>query len=154
MKLSEALSQRADLQKRIQQLKSRIKDCTWVQDGDSPAEDPSALRRELEECLSKMGTLIYSINRTNFLSKDPEDGKTLTELIAQRDMLSLKVKTLREIASSLSESSNRYSRNEIKYVRTMDLGALNREIDVLSSQLRTLDTRIQGLNWTVDLLEN
>ena len=152
MKLSEALSRRADLQKRIQQLKSRLKDCAWIQDGDSPAEDPASLRKDLDECLLKFESLIYSINRTNFLSKD-EEGNTLTSLIAKRDALSLKVSTLRDLSSSLSESSNRYSRSEIKYVRTMDLASLNREIDSLSSRLRTLDTKIQGLNWTVDLIE-
>ena len=152
MKLSQALSQRADLQKRIQQLRSRLKDCAWVQEGDSPAEDPKELRRELDACLEQFSTLVYSINRTNFLSKDPE-GRTLTFLIAERDALSLKVNSLRDISSSLSESSNRYSRSEIKHVRTMDLGALNREIDALSKELRELDTTIQGLNWTVDLIE-
>lgn len=152
MKLSEALSKRADLQKRIQQLKSRLMDCAWVQDGDSPAEEPVSLRKDLDDCLLKFESLVYAINRTNFLSQD-ENGNTLTSLIAKRDALSLKVKTLRDLSSSLSASSNRYSRSEIKYVRTMDLASLNREIDSLSSQLRSLDTKIQGLNWTIDLLE-
>ena len=152
MKLSEALSQRADLQKRIQQLKSRLKDCAWVQEGDTPAEDPKVLRAELDSCLERFSRLVYAINRTNFLAKGP-DGENLTSLIAKRDALTLRVKTLRDIASSLSEGSNRYSRSEIKFVRTMDLGSLNRETDVLSSELRSLDTKIQGLNWTIDLVE-
>ena len=31
---------------------------------------------------------------------------------------------------------------------TLDLGAIQKEIDALSKQFRELDTRIQGVNWT------
>ena len=43
MKLAEALNLRADLQKRIAQLKERLANNVKVQEGDSPAEDPKAL---------------------------------------------------------------------------------------------------------------
>ena len=43
MKLAEALSNRADLQRRISQLKGRLKDSHKVQEGDTPAEDVLAL---------------------------------------------------------------------------------------------------------------
>jgi hypothetical protein len=43
MKLAEALILRADLQKRIEQLKQRILNNVMVQEGDEPAEDPSQL---------------------------------------------------------------------------------------------------------------
>ena len=39
MKLAEALSVRADLQRRISQLKSRLKDSSKIQEGDTPAEN-------------------------------------------------------------------------------------------------------------------
>jgi hypothetical protein len=48
MKLAEALILRADLQKRIEQLKQRILNNVMVQEGDEPAEDPSQLLRELD----------------------------------------------------------------------------------------------------------
>ena len=43
MKLAEALSVRADLQKRISQLKNRLKDSSKVQEGDEPAESTQDL---------------------------------------------------------------------------------------------------------------
>ncbi|MDR2809475.1 MAG: DIP1984 family protein, partial [Tannerellaceae bacterium] len=40
MKLAEALSIRADLQKRIAGLKERLKNSSKIQEGDVPFEDP------------------------------------------------------------------------------------------------------------------
>ena len=58
MKLAEALSERADIQKRIQQLRSRLRRNALVQEGEKPAEDPHALLEEviqaadaLDECI-------------------------------------------------------------------------------------------------------
>lgn len=53
MKLAEALSNRADLQRRISQLKGRLKDSAKVQEGDTPAEDVETLFLELDSCLEK-----------------------------------------------------------------------------------------------------
>ena len=43
MKLAEALSIRKDLQKRIEQLKSRLENTVKVQEGEQPAENPEDL---------------------------------------------------------------------------------------------------------------
>ena len=47
MKLAEALSLRADLLKSIAQLKSRLKECSKVQEGDEPSENPEELLAQL-----------------------------------------------------------------------------------------------------------
>jgi len=47
MKLAEALMLRADIQKRIDQLKQRLLRNVKVQEGDRPAENPEALLSEL-----------------------------------------------------------------------------------------------------------
>ena len=86
MKLAEALQERADLNRRIEQLRYRLGNNALMQEGEKPAEDPAALLRELEECLSRLEWLISRINLTNCAVK--VDGRTLTELIARRDILS------------------------------------------------------------------
>ena len=43
MKLAEALIQRADHRKRLDQLRERLVRVARVQEGDAPAEDPAAL---------------------------------------------------------------------------------------------------------------
>ena len=65
MKLANALSLRSELQTRIRQLESRLDNNALVQEGESPAEDPMELLRELEEDYAQLEELIARINRTN-----------------------------------------------------------------------------------------
>lgn len=150
MKLAEALSIRADLQKKISQLKIRLKDSAKVQEGDTPVENVADLEKELDECLTQLEELIYRINMTNVQTL--HNGETLTRLIARKDILSMRVSLLRDVLKYATEKEDRYSRNEIRYVRTVDVNTLRKTIDGYSSQLRKLDLEIQSLNWTVELL--
>ena len=65
MKLAEALILRADCEKRIAQLKSRLLVNAKVQEGDKPAEIPQELIGELEHVARELLDLIKSINKTN-----------------------------------------------------------------------------------------
>ena len=47
--------------------------------------------------------------------------------------------------------SDRYSRNEIKFVSTISVADMRKRVDDLSKQYRELDTRIQQLNWNTEL---
>ena len=47
MKLAEALQERADLNRRIAQLRSRLESNALVQEGEKPAEDPNELWQEM-----------------------------------------------------------------------------------------------------------
>ena len=149
MKLAEALNQRADLQKRIAQLRERLSNNVKVQEGDQPAENPEELFKELEGSLKQLKDLIVSINRTNQVSV--WEGKTLTELIAEKDILSMHIATLRATLDAANVRSDRYSRNEIKFVRTIDVNALQKRVDDLSKELRELDSKLQQDNWMTDL---
>ena len=148
MKLAEALSLRADLQKRVAQLKQRLKDNVKIEQGDSTIENPENLFAELDRSLVKLEELIYRINSTNIHTQ--HNGKSLTQLIAQKDTLTLRIATLREIYKHITDR-DRYGLNEIKYVRTIDVEKLNKQIDSYSHQYRNLDLEIQSVNWTTDL---
>ena len=82
MKLAEALQLRTGLQKRINQLSSRLCNNATVQEGEKPAEDPAALMEEYEDCVAQLEGLIARINRTN--SETRTESGTLTELLARR----------------------------------------------------------------------
>ena len=151
MKLAEALSMRADLQKRVAQLKERIKDSAKIQEGDEPCDNVDDLRKEMDEALVRLEDLIYRINLTNVQSV--QNGVSITRLIAKRDALSMRVKALQDIVNFVSSNDTRFGRNELKYVRTVDVNELRREADSFAKQYRELDLRIQGLNWMVDLVE-
>ena len=149
MKLAEALNQRADLQRRVAQLRERLSNNVKVQEGDQPAEKPEDLFKELGGSLKLLKDLIVSINRTN--QETVWEGKTLTEMIAEKDVLSLHLSTLRSTLDAANVRSDRYSRNEIKFVRTIDVNALQKRVDDLSRDLRELDSKIQQANWLTDL---
>lgn len=151
MKLAEALAIRKDMQKSIEQLRSRLLNNVRIQEGDDPAENPSELMDELDGCLTRLRRLIFQINRTNMLTVS--EGKTLTELMSEKDVLTLRVSALREVFAKATESQDRYSRSEIKVITTIDVKALGQTISELSKQLRELDIRIQTLNFSTDLVE-
>ena len=149
MKLAEALNQRADLQKRIAQLRERLTNNVKVQEGDEPAENPEDLFRELDLCLSDLDDIIIRINRTN--QETVWEGRTLTEIIAGKDVLSLEISVLRSALDAANVRSDRYSRNEIKFVRTVDVNVLQKKVDDLSRDLREWDSMLHQANWTTEL---
>ena len=51
-----------------------------------------------------------------------------------------------------SQGMDRYSRSEIKYVTTINVKDLNKEIDLYAKKLRKLDMQIQAANFEVDLI--
>ena len=150
MKLAEALSLRADLLKTIAQLKSRLKECSKVQEGDDPSENPEEVLAQLEKKFPELEELIYRINYTNMHTE--HEGLNLTQMIAKKDALTLRITALREVLNYVTERESRYSRNEIKYIRFLDVAKLRKQIDSLSQELRLLDMRIQSINWSTELL--
>ncbi len=151
MKLAEALSQRAELQTKVSELKERIKSSSKIQEGDKPTEDTAELFSALDSALKQLETLMFRINKTNLSAT--ADGECLTAMIAKKDTLSMRVKLLQDVLRHCCENADRYSRNEIKYVCTLDIPQLRRQTDEYAKQLRLLDLKIQSLNWTVDLLD-
>ena len=151
MKLAEALSIRKDLQKRIQQIGKRLEDNVKVQEGDEPAEDPNELMKELDECLNRLEELIWRINLTNVKTVN-EAGKTVTQLMAEKDVLTLRISTLRNTFDRASSQRERYSHSEIKMVTIVDVKQLSKQIDGYSAQLRKLDIEIQALNFQTELI--
>ena len=83
MKLATALSERADLQRRITELGGRLNNNAKVQDGEKPSEDPNELLNELNKDFERLEELIARINYTNNETKSCD--RTLTDLIAKRD---------------------------------------------------------------------
>ena len=149
MKLAEALLLRADLQKRIEQIESRLLRNAKVQEGETPAEDPQALLAELSDLVRQLETLMRRINETNAALTDA--GETMTALLARRDCLRLYVQALRRFCAEASETVMRGTRREVVVRSAVDVRRLQKTIDDTSKELRELDLRIQGLNWTAEL---
>ena len=124
MKLANALAQRADLQRRMAQLASRLMNNAKVQEGERPAEEPAELLAQLEEISRQLEELIRRINLTNTAVRS-ETGESLTALLARRDCL----------------------------VSTVKVSQMQKQVDDMSRDLRLLEETIQSLNWTTELQE-
>ena len=151
MKVAEALALRADLQRRIEQLKQRLVKNARVQEGDEPAEPPDQLQTEFERCAEELASMIRRINRTNATSR--LGTGTLADALAERDVLKIRLHTYRELAAAASTMQTRTTRSEVKFVSTVSVAAVQRKADELAKELRELDTRIQEADWKTDLIE-
>ena len=149
MKLAEALSVRKDLQNKIDQLEDRLKSIVKIQEGDEPDEAAEDLLSELQNAAVQLEDVVYGVNRTNLHAVI--DGVPITKLIARKDVLTREVGILRNVLKVASAQESRYSRNEIKYVRTIDTAELRKKVDRLSGELRRVDLRIQEANWMFEL---
>ena len=76
-----------------------------------------------------------------------------SSMIARKDALTMEINALRNVLKAAAEPEHRYSRGEIKYVRTLDMVRLRKKIDSLSAQLRKTELNIQETNWSVELEE-
>ena len=152
MKLAEALILRADLQKRIDQLRVRLNNNAKVQENDEPSEKPEELLNELDNNINQLKILIKQINKTNCVTVS--NGQTLADLIAERDTLTLKSNILRGFLNIAGQKVNLYSTTEIKIMSTVDVPALQKELDLISKKIRETDTELQQANWLTELIEN
>ena len=152
MKLAEALQERADLNVRIQQLRSRLENNALVQEGEQPAENIRELLKELDECIARLEWLIGRINLTN--CSISLNGQTLTELLAKKDALVLQISIYRDLVNTTSRCAYRARNSEIKILPTLSVRELQKKTDDMANQLRLLDNLLQQTNWMTDLIES
>ena len=151
MKLAEALAERSDCQNRIEEIKKRLVRSARVQEGEQPAEDTTELLAETERIFARMLEVISAINRTN--SKTAFDsGRTISDAIAERDVVGKRRDFLAGISEAASTRQDRYSKSEVRFVATVSVGKLQTEVDQLAKRYRELDTRLQELNWKTELI--
>lgn len=173
VKLAEALALRGDTQKRIAQLRSRIVANAHYQEGDTPAEDASALLAEAELAAGELEVLVRSINATNsqieltVAPASPAGGRrrqqsgapkqatiTMTEALARRDSLRLRHAIVSEAADAAGDQGMyRQLRSELRHIAALNVPELRAQADQLARELRELDAQIQQANWLNDLVE-
>jgi len=152
VRLAEALIERKNIKDSIDNLRKRLESVAKVQEGDAPAENPKELLEAIEAKLKELESIIVKINKTN-LSASLQDGKTLMEAIARRDILALKRSILESLAREATPSRDRFTRTEIKFVPTVNVGDIRKEADRTAKEYRELDAQIQAKNWEVKLIE-
>ena len=132
MKLAEALQERADLKIRLSNLCTRLTNNCLYQEDEKPAEDPAELLKEYDECASRFRYLVEKINLTN--CRTLVGGKTLTEILAEKDAMSLRLSLYRNLVNTASSGAQKTT-------------------DQIARELRLLDNTVQAANWANDLIE-
>lgn len=150
MKLAEALAERSDCQKRLDEIQKRIIRSSKIQEGEKPAEEPAQLFAELERTSMRLLELVQAINRTNARTSFAAET-TISDAIAERDVVGKKRDVLASIAESASTRQDRYSKSEVKFIPTVSISDLQKQIDQLAKRYRELDTKLQEMNWKTDL---
>jgi hypothetical protein len=150
MKLAEALQIRADLNRQIAQLRNRINNNALVQDGLTPNENPYELLKQLNSSINQLEELIFRINLTNCYTT--VENTSLTQLMAQRDCLIIRINAYKDLVESASENTARATRTEILIKPTVEVKEIQKMVDSLSKQLRELDNKIQQINWLAELM--
>ena len=151
MKLAEALQERADLNRKIEELRRRLANVILVQEGEEPAEEPADLLKELNAAIARLEYLMAAINLTNCRTK--ANGMTLTALIARKDALMVKLSSYRDLVYSASQNTNRARGTEIKVKSLLKAGDLQKVADQIAKEVRELDNLLQETNWKTKLIE-
>jgi hypothetical protein len=157
MKLAEALLLRADRNRNLEQLKQRIQVSARYQEGEDPPEDARELVTMTSTVLDELEGLIRNINRTNS-GTVMADGRTVTDALAERDVLRLRYSLLKVSADAASGAQQpvgymRATRSELKLMSDLDIKNLRQQASDVARRVRELDARIQEVNWTTELQE-
>ena len=152
MKLAEALQERADLVRKIEQLRTRLTNNCLVQEGEKPAEDPDSLLRELDDAAALLQQRMVQINLTN--CRTLVEGRTLTAWLAEKDCLILTLSAYRNLVNEASQNTQRARYTEIKILPAVNVAELQARADGIARDIRLIDNRLQACNWTTDLIED
>ena len=159
MKLAEALVERGDLQKRLQEISNRIGQNVMVEEGREPEEKVQDLINEAAAIAEKLTLLVIAINKTNSVSvieQAPYTGSTVMELLAKRDELAQRRNLYNVVLNhNVDPRYNAYSRSkdDVRFESTVNAKEIREEMDKLAKERRMVDTFIQSVNWTLDIVE-
>ena len=70
---------------------------------------------------------------------------------SKRDVLVLRHSIIHSVAEACAKPPERYGVKEIRWVATVDVAKLQKQVDDLAKQIRELNGAIQEGNWQVEL---
>jgi chemotaxis methyl-accepting protein methylase len=140
------------MKKKIAQLEQRIKQNVKTQEGDEAGESVSELIAEHGELVNDLQIIISRINKTNVLT-EVRGYSSIEQMISLCNRLKTNISAYRDFYDAATIKHTSFMRSEIKFVRQVDLKALQNCINGWSKTLREYDSSIQQANWNTDLLE-
>ena len=134
MKLAEALQERADLNKKISDLRGRLNQNSLVQEGESLMKTLQCWCKKLEAAIARLQQLIKDINLTNCATI--VEGRSLTQIIAEKEGAIMRLSAYRALADSASAINYRARGSEIKMIATVNVSELQKTADIISKEIR------------------
>lgn len=150
MKLAEALVLRRDTQNKLNKIEETLLANAYIQEGDTLDISNEELLGEHNEVNKMLSHLIISINKRNNETIIDSLQISLAEALEKRESLRREHSLYTRIAEAATIQP-RYSRNEIKMIRTVNMKEITQKIDRLAKEIRELEVSIQQTNWNVDL---
>ena len=141
---------RADLQKDLGWCKEQLMRCARLQEGETSAEKPQELFERVDFDTQRLKTLMLAINEAN-LNYRLSDNRSLTDLLAERDVLRGKHGILSVAYNHATEREERYGRSEIRWVASFNVVELRKKLEEIARQIRELNIRIQKSDWEVEV---
>jgi hypothetical protein len=138
-------------------MRARIVASARYQEGEQPPESANDLIEACLAVLDELERLIRQINHTNSVTLMP-DGRTVSDALAERDVLRLRYSLIGGAADAASGSGPRgvmmrATRSELKVVTDLDVRGLRQQASDVARRTRELDAQIQQVNWTTELVE-
>ena len=78
---------------------------------------------------------------------------TLTDIIARKDALTLKLSAYRDAAETAGQSTYRARGSEIRVKALVKAAELQKKADAMAKEIRELDNLLQETNWKTKLIE-
>jgi hypothetical protein len=160
MKLAEALAERADIDKKIAQMRDRAKVAARYVEGEEPPESSLTLIQDTRTLLARRMDLVRRINLTNAETRLVRgDGHviTMTAALALREFILSERTLINDVCNEASPSTrdmygSRRRKTELPERTDLPVPALRVEADNLSRTFRELDSEIQQANWNTELI--
>ena len=100
-----------------------------------------------------MMNIILRIEHINLTNCNTLVGdKTLTELLAKKDSLTLQISAYRDVIEQGSRNTDRARHSEIKILSTINVADIQKKTDKMAKELRSVDNLLQETNWNTELL--
>ena len=101
--------------------------------------------------MNELTLLIQKVNKTNCMTIF-SDSKTVADILAERDRIWDKRIILSHLIENAVIKHDRYSHSEVTIISTIEVANVQKEVDKLAKEFRELDTKIQAMNWTTELI--
>lgn len=146
MKLAVALQNRVLLAQQIKDLQGTISENVWSSENEEPEQPLAELISQLASLRIQLAKVILDINLSN-------TSCGLTALISQRDALKASVAFAQSlVTASASNQQSRYQTGNGKWKRNLSPANARETHGRLTIELIDLETQIQQLNWSVELI--